>query len=63
MSKAENIENLCSGILEQRKVKPADAEIVHERKQVLIKVKNKAIGHVIETKGKYKFQFYGKISN
>jgi len=61
MSKAEIIEELCSNILEQKKVNKADAEIIHLRKQVIIKVHNKPLGHIIEQKGEYKFQFYGKI--
>ena len=61
MSKAEIIEELCSNILEQKKVNKADAEIIHVRKQVIIKMHNNPLGHVIKQNGEYKFQFYGKI--
>ena len=56
-NKAEQIEAVCSAVLDQEKANPKHAEIVINRKEVLVKIKKKVLGRVVETNGTYNFQY------
>lgn len=56
-NKAEQIEAVCSAVLDQEKANPKHAEIVINRSEVLVKVKKKVLGRVVETNGTFNFQY------
>lgn len=56
-NKAEQIEAVCSAVLDHEKVNPNHAEIVINRTEVWVKVKNKILGHVVEQNGTFNFQY------
>lgn len=57
-TKAELIEELCSTVLDKEKIDKKYAEIIMKRNQVIIKIKKRIIGHVVETNGMFNFQYY-----
>ena len=57
-TKAELIEELCSTVLDKEKVNKKHAEIIMKRNQVIIKIKKRIIGHVVECNGMFNFQYY-----
>ena len=56
-NKAEQIEQLCNTVLEAEKANPNHAEIVINRTEVWVKVKNKILGRVVEQNGIFNFQY------
>lgn len=56
-TKAELIEEVCTAVLEAEKANPNHAEIVINRTEVWVKVKNKILGHVVEQNGTFNFQY------
>ena len=57
INKAELIEAVCSAVLDKENANPKQAEIVINRKEILVKLKNKVLGRVVETNGVYNFQY------
>lgn len=56
-TKAELIEAVCMAVLKKEKANPKHAEIVINRSEVLVKIKKKVLGHVVETNGTFNFQY------
>lgn len=56
-SKADQIEAVCSAVLDQEKANPKHAEIIINRSEVLVKIKKKVLGRVVETNGTFNFQY------
>lgn len=57
LTKAEKIEILCSDALDKEKINKRFAEIIHNKNEVIVKVKKRIIGHVIEENGDLMFQY------
>lgn len=56
-SKADKVEAVCTAVLEKENANPNHAEIVINRTEILVKVKNKILGHVVEQNGTFNFQY------
>lgn len=59
-NKAEQIEAVCSAVLDQEKANPMHAEIVIKMAEVLVKIKGKIIGRVVDSNGAYNFEYDSK---
>lgn len=57
ITKAEKIEQLCSAALDKEKASKRFAEIIHNKNEVIVKVKKRIIGHIVEINNELKFQY------